>query len=123
MARTLKGFLRLLALGVACGLVCLSIIGASPSGLVGASSGPTAGIGVYSLGGHLSGIADPGVYSTVVGGSADATALASAPGRALAYFASVDVNTAWSTGVPYSEAAANHWLLSDSSGRLLTNQG
>jgi hypothetical protein len=41
-----KGFLRLLALSTACGLVCLSIIGASPSGLVGASSGPQPGIDV-----------------------------------------------------------------------------
>jgi hypothetical protein len=76
-----------------------------------------------SLGGHLTGDANPGLYSTVVGDAADASTLATVPGRALAYFASADVNTAWSTGVPYSQAAANHWLLTDSSGNLLTNHG
>ena len=45
------------------------------------------------------------------------------PGTSLAYFSGTDVNTQWSTGVPYSEASANGWLLKDSSGNLLVNQG
>ena len=40
----------------------------------------------------------------------------------LVYFAGTDVNTQWSTGVPYSEAEANGWLLRDASGNLLVNQ-
>jgi hypothetical protein len=43
-------------------------------------------------------------------------------GRGLAYFSGTDVNTAWSTGVPYSQAAANGWLLSCGSS-LCVNQG
>jgi hypothetical protein len=38
------------------------------------------------------------------------------------YFAGTDVNTQWSTGVPYSQAEANGWLLRDGSGNLLVNQ-
>jgi hypothetical protein len=33
------------------------------------------------------------------------------------------VNVNWSTGVPYSQAVANGWLLTSSSGSLLTNLG
>ena len=46
-----------------------------------------------------------------------------APGDALVYFSGTDVNTQWSTGVPYSEAAANGWLLKDAAGNLLVNRG
>src|SRR5581483_4645140 len=86
-------------------------------------STPVAGIGVSALGGHLTGFASPGIYSTVFGDTSVASTLASLPGRSLAYFAGVDVNVNWSTGVPYSQASANGWLLGDCSGNLLVNQG
>jgi hypothetical protein len=117
--RSLKKPARVLALAAVAGAGCLCAIGASPSGPASAdaspsgptsagasSSGPTsasspaAGIGIYSLGGHLAEVADPSVYSKVIGDAADADTLAGMPGRSLAYFASADVNVNWSTGVP-----------------------
>jgi len=86
-------------------------------------SSPTRGIGVYVLGGRLSGVSSPGSFSVVVGDAADGGTLASLPGRGLAYFAGTDVNVNWSTGVSYSQAVANGWLLTSSSGSLLTNLG
>ena len=71
----------------------------------------------------LSQVADPAAYSLVIGGTSDAATLASMPGISLAYFSGTDVNTQWSTGVPYSQALANGWLLKDASGNLLVNQG
>jgi hypothetical protein len=71
----------------------------------------------------LSGVGNPGTFSVVVGDAADGGLLAGLPGRGLAYFAGTDVNVSWSTGVPYSQAVANGWLLTNSSGGLLTNLG
>ncbi len=85
--------------------------------------GPVAGTGIYRLGDDLSHVSSPAGYSLVIGGQGDAGTLASLPGRSLVYFAGTDVNTKWSTGVPYSEALANGWLLKDSSGNLLLNKG
>src|SRR5437764_369578 len=102
---------------------CASAFGVASLGTASAASGPTSGVGIYQLGGHLAGISSPGQYSLVVGDSADASTLAGLPGRSLAYFAGTDVNVNWSTGVPYSQALANGWLLTDSSGSLLVNQG
>jgi hypothetical protein len=87
-----------------------------------ATSGVTGGVGLYELGGALSSVADPSAYSYVIGDSSVSGQLASLPGTSLAYFAGTDVNTEWSTGVPYSQAAANGWLLRDASGNLLVNQ-
>ena len=86
------------------------------------SSAPIPGTGIVQLGGSLSGVANPGAFSVVVGDQSDAATLAGVPGRGLAYFAGTDVNVNWSTGVPYSQAAANGWLLTDSSGNLLVNR-
>jgi hypothetical protein len=94
------------------------------TGSAGAGSpAPTAGIGLYSLGGSLGNVSSPGQYSLVIGDAADGSTLQALPGRSLAYFAGTDVNTTWSTGVPYSQALANGWLLTNSSGGLLTNLG
>jgi hypothetical protein len=38
------------------------------------------------------------------------------------YFSGTDVNTRWSTGVPYSQAKRNGWLLRSASGSLLRNE-
>src|SRR5581483_3461469 len=88
-----------------------------------AASGTVPGTGVYSLGGNIAKVSNLGAYSLVIGDSADASTLAAVPGRGLAYFAGTDVNVNWSTGVPYSQASANGWLLKDSSGNLLVNKG
>ena len=82
-----------------------------------------AGVGVVNLGGGLGGFSKLGGYSVVMGGTSDAATLAGLPGTSLVYFSGADVNTEWSTGVPYSEALANGWLLKDGSGSLLVNQG
>src|SRR5581483_6786292 len=89
----------------------------------GSSAAPLPGIGLVSLGGHLSGIANPGLYGTVMADSSEASTLAGLPGRSLAYFAGTDVNANWSTGVAYSQASVNDWLLTDCAGNLLTNRG
>ena len=82
----------------------------------------TSGIGLVQLGGTLSSVGASGSYSIVIGGQSDGSTLGGLPGTSLAYFAATDVNTQWSTGVPYAQALANGWLLKDSSGNLLTNQ-
>ncbi|HLI56922.1 MAG TPA: hypothetical protein VKY26_07775, partial [Actinomycetota bacterium] len=108
---------------MATGLGVATLFGLGVIGGAGASSTTVGGIGLYSLGGALSNVADPNAYSVVVAGSAEYNELAGLPGTSLAYFSGTDVNTDWSTGVPYSQAAANGWLLTDGSGNLLVNQG
>jgi Hypothetical glycosyl hydrolase family 15 len=85
-------------------------------------SGPLAGVGVSSLGGTLANVAGASGFGVVIGDANDADQLAALPGLALAYFSGTDINTHWSTGVSYSEAAANGWLLTDSSGDPLLNK-
>ena len=89
------------------------------------SSGGTAGIGLLDYGGHLSSFTHNALYHLVVGDawSSDAKVLGSGPGLGLAYFSGVDVNTQFSTGVPYSQASRNGWLLKNASGNLLVNTG
>jgi hypothetical protein len=122
--RDFKGSLRLLVLGALLGTGGVAAVAVTPSGQATASpSGPIAGAGIVSLGGHLSQIANPGIYSTVIANASDASTLAGLPGRSLAYFSGADVNVNWSTGVPYTQALANGWLLTSSTGSLLTNTG
>jgi hypothetical protein len=44
-----------------------------------------------------------------------------AAGRSLTYFDGMDVATTYSTGVPYSQALSNGWLLKDAAGNYLIN--
>ena len=81
------------------------------------------GDGVYALGGNLAGVSRLNAYSIVIGDSADAQTLSTLPATTLAYFAGTDVNSQWSTGVPYQQALANGWLLKDASGAPLKNLG
>src|SRR5436309_13087532 len=67
-------------------------------GTASAATGPIPGVGVYVLGGRLSGVSSPGSLSVVIGDAADGGTLAGLPGRGLAYFAGTDVNVNWSTG-------------------------
>src|SRR3954452_16137260 len=120
----LKGSLRLLALGALFGVGGLAAIALGPSRSASAtSSPPVAGVGIVALGSHLTGVANPGLYSTAIASASQASTLAGLPGRSLAYFSGTDVNVNWSTGVPYTQALANGWLLSGSTGSLLTNTG
>jgi len=79
---------------------------------------------VLAYGGHLTNVANPDLYSIVIGSawSSDATSVVAATaGRGLVYFNGAVVQTTWSTGVPYSEATANGWLLKNSSGSYMTS--
>jgi hypothetical protein len=88
-------------------------------------SGGTPGVGLLDYGGHLSSFTHNALYHLIVGDAwdSDAKVLGSGPGRGLAYFSGVDVNTRFSTGVPYSQASTEGWLLKNSSGNLLVNTG
>src|SRR5436190_2114217 len=119
----LKRSVSLLALGALFGIGGLTAIALTPSRPASASPSTAPGIGIWALGGHLAGVATPGLYSTAIASTSDAATLAGLPGRSLAYFAGTDVNVNWSTGVPYSQALANGWLLTGSTGSLLTNTG
>jgi hypothetical protein len=119
----LKGSLRLVALGALFGVGGLTAIAVTPSRSASATSSTLPGVGIVALGSHLANVADPGLYSTDIASASQASTLAGLPGRSLAYFSGTDVNVNWSTGVPYSQALANNWLLYGSSGSLLTNTG
>lgn len=86
-------------------------------------TGSTPGIGYLDESGHLTNVANPSIYSMMIGGpwGSDVSVLKGIPGRGLVYFDGTDVQTSYSTGVPYSQASANGWLLKDSAGNLLKN--
>lgn len=120
----LKRSVRLLALGALFGVGGLTAIALTPSRPANASPSTVAGIAVVSYG-HLSSFSNLDQYAYVVGSawsSGDVATLESVPGKGLAYFSGTDVNTNYSTGVPYSQAAANDWLLSCGAS-LCVNQG
>jgi putative glycosyl hydrolase-like family 15 (GHL15) protein len=119
----LNGSVRLLALGALFAVGGLTAIALTPSQRASASQSTVPGVGIVALGSHLTGVADPGLYSTDIASASQAATLAGLPGRSLAYFSGTDVNVNWSTGVPYSQALANGWLLAGSTGSLLTNTG
>lgn len=86
--------------------------------------GGTPGNGVLEYGGHLTNVTNPNLYSMVIGSawSADATSVvAKTAGRGLVYFNGAVVQPNWSTGVTYDAAAANGWLLRNSSGSYMTS--
>jgi hypothetical protein len=123
MMTVLKKALFPTILAIIAALGFSSAIGITSLRHASAASAPTPGIGLYALGNNLSYISNPGQYGLVVGTTSEASALAGLPGRSLVYFTGTDVNANWSTGVPYSQAAANGWLLTDSSGSPLVNLG
>lgn len=93
-----------------------------------AGSGPTPGIGIQRLGGGLtaySNISGYDRYATVIVDRDHAAAAASLPSstRVLVYHAGVDVNVNWNTGVLYSDALSNGWLLKDAAGNYIHNAG
>src|SRR4051812_25015182 len=118
-----KAFARLLVLGALFGVGGLTAIAVAPSHHASASPSTVPGAGIVALGSQLERISNPGLYSTAIATASEASLLAGLPGRSLVYFAGTDVNVNWSTGVPYSQALANGWLLTSSTGSLLVNQG
>ena len=50
----------------------------------------------------------------------DARSAAGLRGKSLVYASGTSIKTTWSTGVTYSEAAANGWLLTDQNGQPIT---
>lgn len=87
------------------------------------TTGGTAGIGYLDESGHLTNVANPNQYSLLIGGpwGSDVSVIEGAAGRGLVYFDGTDVRTDYSTGVTYSQASSNGWLLKDSSGNYLVN--
>ncbi len=88
------------------------------------SSGGTSGDGVLEYGGHLTNVTNSDLYSMVIGsawGSDVASVIEKAAGRGLVYFDGTDVSTSFSTGVTYTQALSNGWLLKDSAGNYLVN--
>lgn len=120
----LKRSVHLLALGALFGVGGLTAIALTPSRPASASPSAVPGIAVLNYG-HLSSFSNLDQYEYVVGSawsSGDVATLESVPGKGLAYFSGTDVNTNYSTGVPYSQASANGWLLSCGTS-LCINQG
>jgi hypothetical protein len=78
------------------------------------SSGGTPGEGVLEYGGNLTTVANPDLYSMVIGSAwtADAASVvANTPGRGLVYFDGTDLRTDYSTGVTYTQAQSSGWIL------------
>jgi len=88
-----------------------------------AAGSPVPGVGILRLGSSYPAASGYDRYSYMIVSRGDAAAAASQPGRSLVYHSGTDVNTQWDCGVPYSQAAANGWLLKDSSGNYLVNSG
>ena len=119
----LKRSVQLLALGALFGVGGLTAIALTPSSPASALPNNALGIGVVNYG-HLSSLSNLNQYAYVIGSSwssGETSALESAAGRGLTYFDGMDVATTYSTGVPYSQALNNGWLLKDSSGAYLVN--
>jgi len=108
--------LATLAVGTAAALVAAGIVTAGNRGRT------VAGTGLLRTGAHLSSGSGQTRASLLIVSTSEASAAARLPGRSLVYFSGTDVNTRWSTGVPYSQAKANGWLLKNAAGKLLVNR-
>ena len=101
-----------------------AVLGYATVGSAGAaSSAPLAGVGLLHLGGALSNATNQSSYSDLIVSQSDTAAAARQPGRTLSYFSGTDVTTSWSTGVPYTQASANGWLLKNAAGAFVKNTG
>ena len=87
------------------------------------TSGPIPGIGIHRLGSAYATASGYNRYSYVVVGRGDATKAAALPGTSLVYHSGTAVSSAFDTGVPYSQAVTNNWLLKTSGGALITARG
>jgi len=92
-------------------------------------TGPTPGIAIQRLGTGGTAFTSSATgyerYPTVIVDRNYASNAASLPAstRVLVYHAGVDVNVNWNTGVSYSEANSNGWLLRDAAGNYIRNAG
>jgi putative glycosyl hydrolase-like family 15 (GHL15) protein len=105
-----------LAVGTVAALVVAGTVTAGGRGRT------VAGTGLLRTGVHLASGSGQGKASLLIVGTSEASAAARLPGRAIVYFSGTDVNTRWSTGVPYAQAKQNGWLLKSASGSLLVNR-
>jgi putative glycosyl hydrolase-like family 15 (GHL15) protein len=128
--RKLPLLLALGALFLAGGLAAIVLrpsrpaIALTPSRPASVSPTNAPGIGVVSYG-QLSSFSHVNQYAFVIGSSwssGDTSVLERAAGRSLTYFDGMDVATSYSTGVTYSQALSNGWLLKNSSGHYLINK-
>jgi len=87
------------------------------------TSGPIPGTGIHRLGSTYATASGYNRYSYVVVGRGDATKAAALPGTSLVYHSGMAVSSAFDTGVPYSQAVANNWLLKTSGGAFITAWG
>jgi hypothetical protein len=108
--------LATLAVGTVTALVVVGTV------IAGGRGRTVAGTGLLRTGSHLSSGSGQTRASLLIVGTSEASAAAHLPGRSLVYFSGTDVNTRWSTGVPYAEAKRNGWLLKNASGKLLVNR-
>ncbi len=106
-------------------IAAILVLAGSGGGLspkkAGASSAPTAGVGLLRLGSAWDKGTGYDRYSTVIVSSWAAAKAAPLPGKTLVYMSGTNVDSTYDTGVPYSQATANGWLLKDASGNLLSN--
>lgn len=108
--------LAALAVGTVAALVAAGVVTAGGRGRT------VAGTGLLRTGAHLSSGSGQTRASLLIVSPSEAAPAARLPGRSLVYFSGTDVNTRWSTGVPYPEARRNGWLLTNASGKLLVNR-
>lgn len=112
MARVLAA----LAVGTAAALVVVGTVTAGSRGRT------VAGTGLLRTGVALSRAPGESRAALLIVSRADASQAAREPGRSLVYSSGTDVNTRWSTGVPYAQARRHGWLLRSASGGLLVNR-
>ena len=86
-----------------------------------AAGGATPGIGVIRWGSSFSQASGYDRYSYVDVTPGDADDAGRLSTKSLVYMSGTSVQTSWSTGVSYSEALANNWLLKDANGQYLRN--
>ena len=108
--------LATLAVGTAAALVVAGTVTAGGRGRT------VAGTGLLRTDARLSSGSGQALAALLIVGTSEASAAAREPGRSLVYFSGTDVNTHWSTGVPYAQAKRNGWLLTNASGSLLVNR-
>jgi hypothetical protein len=110
---------RLLA-ALAVGTAVVLVAGGSAT--AGGRGSTVAGTGLLRTSAHFSHGPGQSRAALLIVSTSEASAAAREPGRSLVYFSGTDVNTHWNTGVPYSQAKRNGWLLTNASGSLLTNR-
>jgi hypothetical protein len=88
-----------------------------------AGNGTVPGTTLYRLGPSYGIGTNYNKYSYIVSARQDAAKAAAYPGKALVYMAGVDISTSFSTGVDYTTALNNGWLLKDAAGNYMTGYG